>query len=162
MHPAFSENKNQTSTAIYPVSMLSLENWVRQQPRHVQQWVKTSQFKAEPGKFCLIPNHDGSLNCVLLGLENEMDWWAFGALPAVLPEGLFHIEETELLKNATQHQLAALAWGLGFYQFSNYKKSLPRLAKLILNESVDEAFLTQQLDSIYLSRDLINSSRVFA
>ena len=87
-----------------------------------------------------------------------MDFWAFGALSAILPEGLFHIGETALLKNTAQYQSAALAWGLGFYQFSTYKtETQPRLAKLIIPKTVDFASLEKYLSAIELSRNLINT-----
>lgn len=158
MHPAFIENKQQPGIAIYPVTTISLESWTLQQPRHIQNWVKTSQFKAESGQCCLIPHHDGSLGCVLIGLENEADFWAFGALPSRLPAGQFMIADSVLLKNAAQYHQAALAWGLGAYQFSQYKsETQPRLAKLILPIAVDYASLEKFLSAIELTRNLINT-----
>jgi len=158
MHPAFSENKNQAAISIYPITALRLESWLSQQPRHIQQWAKTSQFKADSGQFCMVPKQDGHLECVLLGLADENDFWAFGALPSKLPEGCFTIEESELLKNADQYQLAALAWGLGFYQFSQYKSEVqPRLAKLVLPKRVDQSSLEKFLAAIELTRNLINT-----
>lgn len=158
MHPAFTENKNQTAISIYPVTMLSLEKWLSQQPRHIQSWVKTAQFKADSAQFCMVPKQDGHLECVLLGLADENDFWAFGALPSKLPEGCFAIEETGLLKNATHYQQAALAWGLGFYQFTQYKSDVqPRLAKLMLPTLVDPSSLEKLLSAIELTRNLINT-----
>ena len=158
MHPAFIDNKNQAAISIYPITTLGLEKWVSQQPRHIQQWVKTSQFKAESAQFCMIPRQDGHLECVLLGLADENDFWSFGALPSKLPEGCFAIAETEILKDTTQYQLAALAWGLGFYQFAQYKTEVqPRLAKLMLPTLVDQSSLEKFLSAIELTRDLINT-----
>lgn len=158
MHPAFADNKNQATISIYPITVLGLEKWLSQQPRHIQQWVKTSQFKAESAQFCMIPKSDGRLECVLLGLADENDFWAFGALPSKLPEGCFVIAETELLKETAQYQLAALAWGLGFYQFSQYKTEVqPRLAKLIFPKEVDQSSLEKLLSAIELTRNLINT-----
>lgn len=159
MHIAFTAENNKTkSISIYPVITNEFEKWIANQPRHVQQWVKTAQFSADSGTFCFIPNSDGQLYSVILGVAKADDFWAFGALPAKLPEGNYVIDGNHTLKTAPHFQQAALGWGLGFYQFSKYKKETqPRVAKLILNKLVDEAFVTQQLESIYLSRDLINT-----
>lgn len=158
MRDAFvTEKSKQKLISILPVITNQFEKWISEQPINVQQWVKASQFIADSGTFCLIPNGDGSLHSVLLGIANTDDFLAFGALPAKLPEGVYAIEANNVLKTAHDFQHATLAWGLGFYQFTNYKKPLPRLAKLSLNNLVDEKFLSDQLEAIYLSRDLINT-----
>lgn len=158
MHDAFiAENTQQKVISIYPVLTAQLEKWISSQTNHVQQWIKTSQFVGDSGTFCLIPDHDGRLQAVLLGLTNADDFWAFGALPARLPEGVYRIEDSGVLQTARQRQLAAHGWGLGYYQFTRYKKPLPRLAKLLLPKSIDTEELLNTLSAIYLSRDLINT-----
>lgn len=158
MHAAFiAENMKQKSISVYPVTINQLPKWIAEQPRHVQQWMKASQFVADSGAMCLVPDHDGSVLCVVLGVLNADDFLAFGALPARLPEGNYAIKDNELLKTAQHRFQAALGWGLGFYQFAQYKMAQPRLAKLILPKSIDEKWLTESLDAIYLSRDLINT-----
>lgn len=158
MHPAFVENNKQNnSIPIYPVTSDQLEKWVLQQPRHVQQWVKTAQFIAESASSCMIPSHDGNLQAVLLGVANAEDFWAFGALPPKLPAGNYHLEDNTILKNKNHFQMASFAWGLGFYQFAKYKMPLPRLAKLQLHKNVDARALENLLSAAELSRDLINT-----
>lgn len=161
MHDAFvAENVKQTKQkviSIYPVVTAQLEKWILEQTKHTQQWVELSQFIGDSGTFCLIPNHDGNLQSVLLGLNSADDFWAFGALPAKLPEGIYRIEDNGVLKTEDHRHLAALGWGLGFYQFTQYKKPLPRLAKLMLSQSVDTEWLSECLSAIDLSRDLINT-----
>src|SRR3989338_2858881 len=158
MHDAFiAENTKQKAIPIHPVLATQLEKWISSQSKHMQQWVKSSQFIGDSGTFCLIPDHDGNLQSVLLGLSNADDFWAFGALPAKLQEGIYRIEDNGVLKTEHHRHLAAFGWGLGFYQFTQYKKPLPRLAKLILSQSVDAEWLSECLSAIYLSRDLINT-----
>ncbi|MCX7121243.1 MAG: leucyl aminopeptidase family protein [Gammaproteobacteria bacterium] len=152
-----SENAKQKSIPVYPIIAAELATWVAAQPRHIQQWMKTSQFLADSGAFCLIPNSDGSLHGVALGIASADDFWAFGALPAKLPEGNYIIADTATLKTTAHFQQAALGWGLGFYQFSKYKIAQPRLAKLVLSTAINEKELNDYLDAIYLARDLINT-----
>src|SRR3990167_3648555 len=151
MHPAYIENKKQTSTPIFPVTSGHLDPWISKQPAHVQQWLKITQFTVDSGTFCLIPNHDGSLYGVLLGLTATDDYWAFGALPPKLPAGKYHIEDNCILQTQAHRFQAALGWGFGFYQFTAYKKAKPYLAKLVLPGSVDAIWLSTCLESICLS-----------
>jgi leucyl aminopeptidase len=158
MHTAFAiKNKKQKLISIYPVATSQFEKWIASQSTSIQQWVKTSQFTADSGTFCFIPNSERQLECVILGVNHADDFLAFGALPATLPEGNYVIDGNAILKTPHHFQQASLGWGLGFYQFAEYKKPQPRAAKLILHKQVDEKSLTIMLDSIYLSRDLINT-----
>lgn len=155
MHTAFIEKKDHSVISIHPILVGDLDRWVSQQSERLQKWVRASQFRAEPGQICLIPNQDGSLHSVLLALADENDFWAFGALPSKLPEGVFTIAETDFFRKL---DLASLAWGLGVYQFSQYKtEKQSRLAKLVLPESVDKDALEKLLSAIELTRDLINT-----
>lgn len=161
MHDAFiadiAKNTKQKVISIYPILTTQFEKWISKQADHMRQWTQSSQFIAESGTYCLIPDRDGGLQSVLLGLSDANDFWAFGALPAKLPECIYRIEDNGVLQTAQHRQLAAQGWGLGFYQFTQYKKPLPRLAKLMLPESVDAEWLSDSLSAIYLARDLINT-----
>lgn len=132
------------------------EQWLATQSKQIQAWVRVSQFKAKSGSVCLLPDSKGNLQTVLLGLRDADDFHAFGALPAVLPKGVYTIA-THFAFSESQLTLAALGWGLGAYQFSAYKKVTPRLAQLLLPKSVDAKWLTHCLSAITLARDLINT-----
>lgn len=136
---------------IYVVSETTLDDWKKNQSTCVQHWLSVTQFKAKSGHYCLIPSEHGQIQAVLLGLHHADDFWALGALPLHLPEGNYQIQEFNHL------QLAALAWGLGAYQFSKYKTQEMAKAKLLLPNSVDEKLLQDWLKAIYLARDLINT-----
>ena len=151
------EKAKQQYVPIFPVVTTQLTEWLIKQPANVQQWINLSQFKAESGACCFVPNADGSLQSVILGMSNANDFWAFGALPSKLPEGNYAIASNKFVKTPHQFQQAALGWGLGYYQFSKYKEAQPRLAKLVLPKSVNEKKLYSFLDAIYLARDLINT-----
>lgn len=158
MHPAFTTATAKTTPIfIYPVITNQLEKFLSQQSHHIKQWVKLTNFTAESGTFCLIPNKDNQAESVLLGVADADDFWAFGALPAKLPAGNYAIQAAKMFKKPEQLQRAAMGWGLGFYQFTKYKAPQARLAKLVLPKSISEASLINFLDSIYLARDLINT-----
>jgi len=158
MRDAFaSPSTTEKLIVIMPVITTEFETWIAKQPANIQQWVKATQFIACPSTFCLIPNADGSVHSVVLGMLNDNDFFAFACLSEKLPAGTYVIEENSVLKTAHHFQQAALGWGFGFYQFTNYKQPMPRFAKLSLNKSVDEKLLTDMLEAIYLSRNLINT-----
>lgn len=158
MTPFFLANlkAKQTSTPIIPVLTEQFDTWILKQDAQTKQWVKNSQFKAASGAYCLVADKNGNLAAVVLGLLDHNDFWAFGALPQKVPEGVYHIDET-LYGNAEDLQQAAMGWGLGCYQFSRYKEMQPVLAKLVLPKSVDKKLLDDHLASLYLARDLINT-----
>lgn len=156
MHCAFTD-KGKKPIAIFPVITDQLNQWLNDQPRQVQHWVKLSQFKAASGAVCLVPNYEGNLQMVIVGITDTDDFWAFGALPAKLPEGDYQLENLALF-STQQHEHALLAWGLGYYQFSKYKSEItPRTAKLQLPKTMDEKSMHHFLSAIELVRDLINT-----
>lgn len=148
---------SQKTIPILPVLTNQFEKWIPQQSELIQFWVKTTQFIGESGTFCFIPSQDGKLSSVILGLSNTDDYLAFGALPARLPEGCYEIMDNGMITTRYHHQQAALGFGLGYYQFSQYKKPQARVATLFLPKSIDKKELENTLSAIYLARDLINT-----
>ena len=51
----------------------------------------------------------------------------------------------------------ALAWILGTYGFTRYKKNTKRDPKLVLPEGVDGAEVTRIAEGVFLARDLVNT-----
>lgn len=131
-----------------------LSPWLSQQEPKVQNWVNTSNFRAKSGSINLIHDQNGYLEKVLVGMSNSHDWMVFGQIAAQLPEGHYQIEslpEENLFA-------AALAWALGSYQFTTYKKSSPLKAKLILPKTgLNLQYLEAVSRATYLVRDLINT-----
>jgi len=137
---------------VTPVVQSTLESWLLAQSPTVQSWVKNTKFEAASGSTCLIPGKNAEVVSVLLGIENTHDFKAFGALPGVLPEGVYLIQDYSDLAQA------ALGFGLGYYEFSRYKVGgAKRLAKLLIPESVGIHDVENKLSAIYLARELINT-----
>lgn len=123
------------------------------QTHTIQQWLTTLSFAVKPGSFVLLPGSEGQLNQVLLILNDPFDFWSFGLLPNVLPEGRYHYEN---ITDKNFFHRAAMAWGLGAYEFTRYKKSIRPLAQLVFSaKSVNQ--LIAKLEAIYRVRDLINT-----
>lgn len=126
--------------------------WVTQQPKLTQHWLQNINFIPNPGNYSLVPSGSGELKQVLLIIHDETDFWTFGLLPGVLPDGHYHIEgidEAKLLQ-------IALAWGLGAYEFTRYKPSIRPLAQLLIPDK-NLRLLAIKLEAIYRVRNLINT-----
>ena len=75
-----------------------------------------------------------------------------GSLPSVLPAGTYRFA------NAPHDaRLAALAFALGAYRFTRYRKAKDKPVKLVLPDGVDGDDLTRITDGVTLARDLINT-----
>ncbi len=123
-------------------------------------WIAASTFCGKAGSHLIVPAEDGSVACVLLGTGKgafhepcgsvELN---IGRLPRVLPKGVYRIG-SKLRKS----ELAAVAWGLGAYQFARYKsKSSVRDVKLVVKRKADRAAALNEVASVWMARDLINT-----
>ncbi|MDF2763326.1 MAG: leucyl aminopeptidase [Rhodospirillales bacterium] len=140
---------------IRPLTPEALKAWLPRQERRVAAWVEANRFKAASGKTCLVPDAEGGIQEVLLGIGEEDDLWPYGGLPAALPEGTYRLVE-DGLDEAAQGR-AALGWALGAYGFGRYKAKERALARLAWPDRADRGAVTRAAEAIYLVRDLINT-----
>ncbi len=143
------------ATPIIPVAQDTGERWLGRLLPEQKTWVEHMAFRGRAGSLCLVPDFEGRLNSVLLGVGSTEEYWEFGSLPCKMPPGYYRIESdwNELKVNA-----AALAWGLGAYRFERYKKSEQERANLVFAAS-PSAFerIQDQINATYMVRDLINT-----
>jgi leucyl aminopeptidase len=137
-------------TAILPEQW---QAWLAGQTKITQKWLQSINFMAKPGSYCLLPGTAGQLQQVLLICNDASDFWTFGLLPNVLPEGHYYIEGIDDDKLLEQ---IALAWGLGAYEFTRYKASIRPLAQLLISKK-NHVELMIKLEAIYRVRNLINT-----
>ena len=110
-------------------------------------------FEPKSGRFLLLPGKNG-LGAVLFGLEGKDDLkdpFLPGRLPQQLPDGVYRFAN-----EPHDARLAALAFALGSYRFTRYRKAEPRAVKLDLAQSVDRDDLQRIVEGVTLTRDLIN------
>lgn len=116
-------------------------------------WVKTNNFRAKPGDFCIIPAANGTVEQVLAGFDRQEVMWVVADLPAKLPQGEYtltgELSEDDLIQ-------AAVGWGLGQYRFEQYRKKdsepLP-----VLYVGFEQLRIHSLVDSVALVRNLINT-----
>ncbi|HSW93668.1 MAG TPA: leucyl aminopeptidase family protein [Gammaproteobacteria bacterium] len=137
-----------------PILFFTLENfssWLKEQNDFIKHWIHSIGFVAEPGSTVLLPDKNGKLSQVLCGVSDLHHFWNAGHLPGLLPEGEYvfnqdHLNEEDL----------AIAWGLGSYQFTRYKKASRSMATLFLSKKNRER-VSNIIDSMGYVRDLINT-----
>jgi leucyl aminopeptidase len=152
MLPCFITESKSDSTPIKVVALSEYANWLADQETFVQNWLSATQFKNQPGNISLIADPLGKLQFVLCTVFDKNHFWGVGALSTFLPEGAYHLD-----LDSTQYANFAIAWGLGAYQFSRYKKPAKVPARLVLHQSADAEHINNIVQSIYLVRDLINT-----
>jgi leucyl aminopeptidase len=113
-------------------------------------FAKAADFEPRPGKHLLLPS-----GAVLFGLEQagkHRNPFLPGLLSGVVPAATYKFG------NAPHDaRLAALAFALGAYRFTRYRKAGGRAAKLAVPDGVDGGDLTRIADGVTLARDLINT-----
>ena len=124
-------------------------------PPRARMFAQASGFVARTGQWLALPGEDGAIASVLFGLEDEpskRDLFRPGQLPGLLPPGTYRFA------NAPHDaRLATLAFALGSYKFSRYRKAEARNVRLVPPDCVDIADITRMADAATLARDLINT-----
>lgn len=142
-----------------PITFVTSSSWDRVQaslPVQAGQFAAASAFAAKPGACLLLPASDGQISQVLFGLEEpgarSLDLFRPGLLPGLLPPGTYRFASAP-----HDSRLAALAFALGSYRFTRYRKSDAPEVRLLPPEGIDVAELTRIADAAMLARDLVNT-----
>src|ERR1700728_578535 len=111
-------------------------------PAQARQFAQANGFAAKPGACLTLPTADGQIAQVLFGLGDETskyrDPFRPGLLPGLLPPGVY------CFANAPHDtRLAVLAFALGSYRFSRYRKTDARDVKLVPPDGIDLAAIAR-------------------
>ncbi|HZP21312.1 MAG TPA: leucyl aminopeptidase family protein [Bauldia sp.] len=115
-------------------------------------WAAATGFQARAGSVALVPEGSGGIGEVLFGLGDGGDSMLSGRLPAILPPATYRLAD-----GFPAPRLAALAFALGAYRFTRYRKDESPQPRLVIPEGVDAAGLTATVDAVTLVRDLVNT-----
>jgi leucyl aminopeptidase len=130
------------------------ESWLSSQTSSDAAQVRSQCFRGQAGDVAILVGQSGAVTKVCAGMGAIHDVWLAGSWVRQLPEGTYHIHsdsEQDLL-------LYALAWGMGAYDFTRYRKAKnPPQARLMLDRRLDQTHVITMLSSIYWVRDLINT-----
>lgn len=146
------------ATAI-PITFATRSTWdaIRESlPDPARRFALANGFAAKPGAWLALPDAEGRITQVLFGLDDasskSRDRFQPGALPGLLPPGLYRFANA-----AHDSRLAALAFALGSYRFSRYRKADVSDVRLVPPEGVDAAEIAAIAEAAMLARDLVNT-----
>jgi leucyl aminopeptidase len=121
-----------------------------------RMFARAAGFEPRPGNHLLVPGANSKLGGVLFGLENpktpQKDRFRPGKLADILPAGTYRFANSP-----HDARLAALAFALGSYRFTRYRKTEDKVVRLEIPGGVDAAELTRTVEAASLARDLINT-----
>jgi len=153
MHPVFVA-RSQAARPIWFVTASTFSRIAAKLDKRARAFVKASGFEPRPGRHLVLPSAAG-IGGVLFGLEAKADGAnAFlpGLLPGVLPAGTYRFA------NAPHDaRLAAIAFALGSYRFTRYRKGQDKSVRLVVPEGVDGDDISRIAEGVALARDLINT-----
>ena len=114
------------------------------------------KFSAEAGQRLQLPEADGRVKRVLLGLgENDaISEMRLGSLGGGLPTGYYKFGH---VPSEFDLRLAAIAWGMGSYKFDRYLSDKSEPPILVLDDEAIETEIISSVAATALCRDLINT-----
>ncbi|CAM2007161.1 leucyl aminopeptidase family protein [Acanthopleuribacter pedis] len=157
----FRDDPNQT-VPLQLVDKNDYEALVEGSDPFLQNFMAHNRFEASFGQTLIIPNRDGAVEKVLLGTqgwpEDPRGWVLLGAKAGAgcSPTPALHLDDKDM---EAQEQLQFyLGWGLASYRFGRYlsKEAKPKAA-IYVPETVNRAALKNQLEAVFLARDLVNT-----
>ncbi len=142
---------------VLALSKTGLAAWRETAPARERDWAAAVGFAGEAGKLALIPDAEGRLGRVLVGMtEGEAAIWAFAGLSETLPPGSYRVEAVPEGGDPTR---LALGWALGTYAFTRYrdKKKKGPSAALVWPKGADRGQVKGLAGAVFLARDLIST-----
>jgi leucyl aminopeptidase len=142
------------STPIHVTDRASFAELSKRLDPSVGRWMKTLGFSGAPDTHVLVPDSDGSLQAVWVGVRSVSDPWVLSLLPRSLPAGAYHLGDAGLTLDAAA---AAQSWDLGAYTFDLYKPARREPAELSLpdGEAAQRGLIVAA--AVSSTRDLVNT-----
>ena len=137
---------------LHAVTAKGARAWLGKQKR--AGLVTASGFTGAPGQLAALPDAKSGIAGWVLGLGETRDVFALAAAAEKLPAGTYRLGEVPEFCGGAH---AALAWLMGGYVFSRYKKSSRPTVKLVTPPGVDGAEISRIAENLFLARDLVNT-----
>jgi leucyl aminopeptidase len=156
MHPVFAQSGEAPSVPILFVNAANFDQATEAIDDRERTFLRASGFEPKPGRHLIVPGPNGELAGVLFAIERPdepvKDPFRPAQLVGLLPPGLYRFA------NAPHDaRLAALAFALGAYQFTRYRKADARDLRLVVPDGVDGEDLIRIAEGVALCRDLTNT-----
>ena len=152
MHPSLVRRAKQ-AVPLHAVTQKGLKAFLARRGKREQTWLTRAGFAAKSGELLKVPDAAGNVASIVLGLGKGSDPLAFAIFSETLETGTYKLGDVPDDTAAG----AALAWILGLYSFTRYRKSDVRQPKLVLPEGVDGEEASRIAEGVFLARDLITT-----
>ncbi|MEE2693958.1 MAG: leucyl aminopeptidase family protein [Pseudomonadota bacterium] len=119
------------------------------------RWVDSTQFFPKKSNICLVPDANGGLERVLVGVGQSTDVWTLAELPGRLPQGSYMVAPG--LGSISSLGGLGMGWALGAYQFDQYKAAKRRPGLLVVPDAKELREARILAGAVWLVRDLINT-----
>jgi len=153
MHPSLVASATH-AMPLHAVTTGDLKSWLARRPKPESTWLAGAGFTAKEGETMLLPAAGGNIAGAVLGLGQGGDPLALAAFAESLPEGVWRLDD---VPDGVGGGNAALAWLLGTYKFSRYRKDKRKYPVLVLPDGVDGEEVTRVAEAVFLGRDLVNT-----
>ena len=154
MEPIFTASRAAVATPIWFVTAANYPEVRERLGATARAFADAAGFDPKPGHYLAVPGK-GGLGGILFGIEaasEPKDLFLPGRLPQQLADGVYRFAN-----EPHDARLAALAFALGAYRFTRYRKAEGRAVKLDLSQSVDREDLERIVEAVTLTRDLVNT-----
>ncbi|HEY4124990.1 MAG TPA: leucyl aminopeptidase family protein [Rhizomicrobium sp.] len=153
MHESFAP-RAKGAVPLHAVTAAGLPKFLGQRDKRHAQWLRQSGFTAKEGEIRLIPDEAGGISAAVLGLGKGEDSLALAAFSESLPAGTYVLGDVPAPFGGTN---VLIAWALGTYSFTRYRKAKRETPKLVPPKDGDAAEASRIAQGIFLARDLINT-----
>lgn len=158
-----------TDTATIPIQFVSESNsdtsWQNSLSEHQRQWLNATRFKPKAGNYAAVPSQNGTIDRVIMGVGDGSagnpsgpSALLLGKLARALPPEDYHLSSDISDEDGKN---AALAWGLGSYQFDTFRsgknKTDEERARLVLPAATNGDEIRNITEAVWFARDLINT-----
>ena len=150
-----------TATETRPLVLVTadaLAAWTAAQGDAARAWLSGSGFEGKAGDLALLPAGlaGNELGAVFVFADDGStdDFWRLASLPLRLPPATWRVDSRISAAAATR---TAIAWGVGGYQFTRYRKPARAAARLVMPAGADAAAVERCIDADGFVRDLINT-----
>jgi leucyl aminopeptidase len=144
---------NPSLTPIVVIHAADAQRAISRLDARSRAWLAANDFKATAGNHIVVPDDNGALASVVVCIEDRHDPYGLAALPFAVPRAAYRLDTS--LGDCDDYS-AALAWGLGAYEFARYKRARTP-SSLALPPSAAVARARKTLLAISLTRDLVNT-----
>jgi leucyl aminopeptidase len=154
MDPIFTTSRAAAAIPIWFVTAANYPDVRERLSAGMRAFADAAGFEPKSGHYLALPG-EGGLGGILFGIEaadDAKDLFLPGRLSQLLPEGVYGFAN-----DSHDARLAALAFALGAYRFTRYRKAEARKVKLDLPQSVDREDLERVVEAVTLTRDLVNT-----